>query len=161
VKEIQLTQGKIAIIDDNDYSLISQYKWRYSKTGCGITSFRVNKIKRTVKMHRLILKLTDPKIQVDHINHNKLDNRRTNLRICTAKENSRNRRPYGKSKYLGVCFSHDARKKNPYTYIIARILVNNKRIFLGSFKTEEAAALAYDEAAKIHFGEFANLNFCL
>jgi hypothetical protein len=151
MREIKLTQGKIALIDDSDYELVSQYHWyfdgQYAKA-CW------DKQRKTyyLRMHRLILGLTDPKIDTDHINHNKLDNRRLNLRTCSRAENLRNRRAHGRSEYLGVYYNN---KK----YITAQIHVNGKTIHLGTFDTEEEAAIAYDNAAKQYHKEFANLNF--
>lgn len=151
MKEIKLTQGKVALIDDEDFDLVSQYHWyfdgKYAKT-CwdkqGKTYY--------LRMHRLILGLTNPKIDTDHINHNKLDNRRSNLRICNRAENLRNRKAHGKSKYLGVFYNHNK-------YITAQIRANGRTIHLGTFDTEEEAAMAYDNAARKYHKEFANLNF--
>jgi hypothetical protein len=90
-------------------------------------------------------------LQVDHIDHNGLNNQKSNLRICTLAENRRNRRARGKSKYLGVYYDNG--------YIRAVISVNGIQKRLGYFKIEETAAMAYDKAATIYHKEFANLNF--
>ena len=108
-----------------------------------------------------------PGFEVDHINHNTLDNRRVNLRICTRSENARNSQGQRKrsavgSKYKGVIF-HDAKKYNPRCSATkpwrALTRVGGKRIELGYHETEEDAARAYDAYAKANFGEFACLNF--
>lgn len=155
---IPLTKGKFAIIDDEDYNLISIYKWsvtgkqeRYARTAINVGKYK----ERGILMHRMILGLdhTD-KRQVDHINGNGLDNRKYNLRLCSNMENTRNaKRRGGLSSYKGV-FWHKAAGK-----WMSQIKVDYKSIYLGLYVTEEDAARAYDAAASKHFGEFARLNF--
>ena len=157
MKEIILTKGKVAFVDDEDYDLVKDYKWRAkesSHTRCfyAIATIPI-KDRPLIQMHRLILGLTDPNIQVDHINGDGLDNRRYNLRACTASENRCNR---GKSKnntsgYKGVCF-HKASKRWR-----AKIRLKNKFTYLGDFHTPEEAYAAYCKAALELHGEFANL----
>ena len=98
----------------------------------------------------------DPKVCVDHINHDKLDNRRENLRLCTHAENMQNVPNYsrGKSKYKGVSFDDRKRVKKWR----ALIVFEKKQIYLGMHLTEEDAAIAYNEKATELFGEFACLN---
>ncbi len=150
------------LYDAEDHKLISKYGW--FKSNNYIRGYARHK-KQQIAMHRLIMGIVDnPNIEVDHINHNKLDNRKSNLRLCTRAENSRNVSPSGNtSKYLGVYRAILRKKINStlyeYQYIRARIYTNNKRLFLGSFNTEKEAAKAYDAAAKKYHGEFANLNF--
>jgi hypothetical protein len=103
-------------------------------------------------MHRLIL--TAPsELQVDHINQNRLDNRRDNLRLATRSQNNAHRRmmPSNSSGYRGV-----NRHKQQWE---ARIKYQNQRIYLGSFANPEDAALIYDAAALLLFADFAKLNF--
>lgn len=106
-----------------------------------------------VQLHRLILGIEGTKKLGDHKNRNTLDNRRENLRIATHSENCKNRISAGESKYLGVCKSTGRAKWQ------ATIKVKGRYKMLGRFDSEEAAAIRYDAAAKIHHGEFANLNF--
>lgn len=151
MKHIQLTRGFVAIIDDEDFELVINYKW-YAKKGSGRKgSVDYPHNWKIGSMHRLIMGY--PKgMQIDHINNDPMDNRRCNLRVCTVKENLRNRKPRLKSSmFLGVAPSLKKWQ--------ASIGVDYKRIYLGTFETQEEAAVAYDAAAQKHFGEFANLNF--
>ena len=162
MKEIKLTQGKIALVDDADYEYLNGFKWYASK--CRKTYYAQRCIKiainkwKIIKMHRLLLDTPD-NLQVDHIDHNGLNNQRLNIRNCTLQDNVRNVRARGKSKYLGVSFPFTVVKGKRYEYITSSIRVNRKPIHLGYHKTEEDAARAYDKAASKYFGEFANLNF--
>ena len=107
-------------------------------------------------MHRFIMGVEDSKVHIDHINHDTLDNRKSNLRLCTHAENGRNRKIQkgGSSKYKGVC----KRRNNMVKAFEASIKFNYKRIHLGTFATELEAAIAYNKAALHYFGEFALLN---
>jgi hypothetical protein len=86
--KIPLTRGEFAIIDSSDYSLVSQYNWHLSNTGYAV--WRGGKPRHTIRMHRLILN-TPEGMDTDHINHNKLDNRRSNLRVCSRSINLHNK----------------------------------------------------------------------
>lgn len=152
-KIIPLTQGMLTKVDAGDYEFLMQWKWFVHKCAHLFYAERrqgANKI----KMHRLLLGITDPKIFVDHIDRDGLNNQRENLRIVSATQNTFNRRKRinSLSKYKGL--SYDKVSEKWFTEISA----GGKRIYLGRFATQEEAALAYNEAAiKIH-GEFANLN---
>jgi hypothetical protein len=151
---IKLSFDKIVIIDTEDYDRVSQYNW------CAIEDDRcwyANTFKRDgtpMAMHRLILGAPRG-LLVDHIDHNGLNNRKSNLRLCTNAQNQQNRRPTrnGSSIYKGVDWC------NFHNKFRARITHNGKRIHLGYFEDEIAAARAYDKAAKQLFGKFAFLNF--
>lgn len=156
MKEIKLSQGFVTQVDDEDYDYLNQWKW-YAKNG-GVTYYAARKLhyKPYMLMHRVILN-TPPNLQVDHIDHNGLNNQKSNLRNCTQSQNNMNSRTFKKkaSKYRGV----SCPKIGNRYYIYSHITINNKTIHLGSFKTEIEAAIAYDKKAKELFGEFANLNF--
>ena len=160
MKTIQLTQGKEAFVDDEDFERINKHKWTVLKKSNTFYARRTinggSPSQRHIKMHREIMGLT-PKdgLVVDHINGNGLDNRKRNLRICTQFQNMKNtlKRPGKTSKYKGVYWRKERGKWQ------ARITFQNKRIRLGHFEDESEAARAYDGAAKKYFGEFAKLNF--
>lgn len=156
MKEIQLTRGCVALVDDEDLEILSNYSWYCLRGGYAAASVGGRKNKRMIYMHRLILNLTDPKLQVDHINHNPLDNRKENLRVCSHNKNGKNlkvRTSDNKtSKYKGVYWD---KSRNKWT---SRIKVNYKGIFLGRFVLEQDAAVAYNQAAIKYFGDYACLN---
>ncbi len=153
MKKIPLTQGKCALVDDEDYEELSKHKWCATKTACGFVAVREKAGKR-ILMHRQIM--SAPKsLDVDHKNHNTLDNRKENLRICSPSQNLANQRlrTGGTSKYKGVCW-HKANKK-----WAACVRFKWENIHLGLFNDEIKAAQAYDRKAVELFGEFAWLNF--
>jgi hypothetical protein len=161
MQEIKLTKGQVAFVDDEDFEFINQWKWQAKSpknSHCFYATRGVwNKDKKRmdeVSMHRVILKLLGSKMEVDHADRNGLNNQRNNLRIATRSENSANIgcRKNSTSKYLGVSL----RKSNGKWR--AEIRKNGKGYRLGEFINEIDAALAYNEAAKTHHGQFANLN---
>ncbi len=154
---ITLSNGKKTLIDDEDYHLVKPYKWNYSPLGSGyvIATFA----KRTLHIHRLIMNAPEG-IMVDHINHDGLDNRKNNLRLCTRSENMRNthKRKLGTSRYKGVSTNSGRNGKPTPNGWKAEIMADKKRHYLGIFPTEELAALAYNKAALELHGDFASLN---
>jgi hypothetical protein len=152
MKEIKLTQGKVALVDDEDFEWLNQWKWCVTKCKKGyyvVRGISINGIKSNILMHRIIMN-TPKRKEVDHKDHDGLNCQKHNMRNCTHKQNCMNAPPRGKSKYLGVCY--DGR------YIKASIKINGKVKHLGHFKTEELAAKKYNEFAGKYFGEFSNLN---
>lgn len=162
MKQIPLTKGKVAIVDDEDFERVSRHKWLASRGArtwyAHATEMQVvdgSKKRVTLAMHRIVLSPLPWQI-VDHVNHDGLDNRRQNLRTCFKGENIANapkkRTPYS-SKFKGVNW-----KKQQQRWV-AQITAGRRVIHLGLYATEEDAAKAYDRAAIQYFGEFACLNF--
>jgi hypothetical protein len=153
MKEIELTQGKVAIVDDDDYEWLNQWKWHFHNGYAVRTECEKRKFK-TISMHAQILGWSFG-VDVDHLDLNKLNNTRSNLRKCTHSQNQHNRSKYANniSGYKGV-FWHKHEKKWQ-----AAIKANGKIIYLGYYADAQDAARAYDAAALKYHGEFARLNF--
>ena len=153
MKKIQLTRGKYAIVDNKYYKKISQLNWHYHSMGYACYHSRINKKYYMVLMHRLIMN-TPQGMDTDHINGNGLDNRQSNLRICTHSQNHMNQRLSSKntSGFKGVTWKKDSNKWKAY------IKIYKKQIHLGHFKNKIDAAKAYNQKAVELFGEFAWLN---
>ena len=157
--EIPLSQGKIAIVDDEDFDFLNKWKWSCDAMGYAVKSAALssgNGKRCILLMHRLIL-LPHKGQMIDHINRNPLDNRRSNLRLCDKRTNSYNRGPTVKnlSGLKGVYWDAKYKKWR------AQIKINGKQTYLGGFTSDTEAARAYNEAALKHFGEFAWLNAIL
>lgn len=155
MRELPLSKGLVALVDEADYAWASQWKWFAKGPEGRVYAARcergVDRLKRrTIRLHRELMQ-PPAELDVDHINGNGLDNRRENLRVCTTAENCRNR--VGLGGYKGVRLFRKSGKWG------ARIVVDYRHIHLGCFATPEEAARAYDDAAlKLH-GPFARLNF--
>jgi hypothetical protein len=148
--------GELCVkVDDEDYEKVVSRKWNVTK--CGKSIYVKTTCPPKVYLHRFVLGVTDSKVLVDHRDGDGLNNQRSNIRIATRSQNNSNRRGSGYSKYLGVFFRNEPHKnytKLWYAKIKKGDIVKN----LGTFKTQEEAALAYNKAATELHGEFANLN---
>lgn len=151
MKKIKLTQDKYTIVDDADFEWLNQWKWCYHKIGYVFK--KLWKRNRALYMHRLIMN-TPKGMETDHINGDKLDNRRSNLRVCTRSQNEANKglRIDNTSGYKGVYWNRKNKKW------VANIGFNYKNIYLGEFNDRFHAMKAYNAKAKELFGEFARLN---
>ena len=154
MREIALTNGGVALVDDEDYELVSQYKW--FKVLCKKTWYAWTTTNKHIRMHRLIMDFPESGI-IDHTNHNGLDNRRSNLRMATHSLSQANRRKQSNntSGYKGGYRMAKGRRKQ----WCADLMFEKKKYKLGYYHTPEEAAMAYDAKAKEMFGEFACLNF--
>jgi hypothetical protein len=158
MKEIKLTQGKVALVDDEDYEYLNQFNW-YAKKDRH-TYYAARQIKTSVGkqnmlfMHRVLLGLTDIKIEGEHIDHDGLNNQKYNLRKATRSQNNANKSSSknSTSKYLGVCWAKSNKKW------CAKIRKDKVVTHLGFFINEVDAALAYNNAARKLHGDFANIN---
>lgn len=154
MKQITLTQDKVALVDDADFEWLSRWKWRARK--CGMVWYACRNSPRpehqTIYMHREIL---GDSWHIDHKDGDGLNNQRQNLRSASKQQNGQNSglRKNNTSGFKGV--SHN-RKLNKW---VAQIQVGERSIYLGVFATAEESALAYDKAAVEHCGDFARLNF--
>jgi hypothetical protein len=153
VKYIELTRGRKAIVDDENFEWLNQWKWnaygdRYAARAPG-----PRKKQKLILMHRLIISTPDD-MYTDHINGNGFDNRKINLRICTQSQNGGNSRlsRANKTGYKGVYYSKPRKKW------VAFIRVKRELIYLGYHLTKEEAAAKYNQASKKYFGEFGYLN---
>ncbi len=145
---IALTKGYLALVDDANFARLSQLKWCYNSSGYAVHY----EDRRTIFMHRLIMN-APPHLQVDHINQNRLDNRRENLRFATRSQNQANkgRQANNTSGYKGVSFRAGKWE--------ARIRVAGGRLQLGRFDDPVTAALVYDAASRLFNVDFAGVNF--
>lgn len=149
-------RGGCALIDGDDEQSVRQFRWHHANTGYAGSSsmYRMTGLKLML-MHRLIATPPDG-MQIDHINGNKLDNRRANLRFCTIRQNAHNvrtKRQLAGDKLKGTCWDKSRGKW------LASICHAGANLYLGRYDSEREAALAYDAKARELFGEFAALNF--
>lgn len=153
MKKIKLTRGRFALVDDEDFDYLNEFKWnafgdRYAGRAPGARGKQ-----KLILMHRLIMQTPNGMV-TDHINGNGFDNRKTNLRVCRHVDNTRNNKlsKRNTSGYKGVFWQASINKWR------ARIRVDRKLISLGSYVTREEAAVAYNSGAIKYYGRFAKLN---
>lgn len=156
---IKLTRGYEAEVDAADFEYLSQWKWQYGGDGYAVRDEYLGKVDgkykhRTVLMHRVLIN-APPSLDVDHINRDKLDNRRSNLRLATRSQNRANvgdRKRMNSELPMGVTYNPSPRSKQPY---MARVCCKGRSYFLGNFYTVDEAACAYRANKEALFGEFA------
>ncbi len=157
MKEIGLTQGKVALVDDLLCAYLLQFPWYAFKNGhhwYALCKFKENGRWRNLYMHRVILGVGEG-VHVDHWDGNGLNNTRLNLRVATKSQNNWNsnkRQNSTSSQYKGVHWDRSSGKW------LAQIRQYSERMYLGAFEIEGDAAMAYNRAAIERFGEFARLN---
>ena len=159
MKKIPLTRGKYALVDNEDFEYLNQWKWHTTKLGYAIRTDSKGIVggkpkNSVVYMHRVIMD-TPKGFVTDHINSNKLDNRKKNLQVCKQGMNvaKKSNQSNNTSGYRGVTFN---KRKGKW---MARFTLGNKTWFLGYHLNPEYAAKLYDKTASRELGRFAVLNF--
>jgi hypothetical protein len=159
MKYIKLTKGQRAKVDDKDYDYLMQWKWLcnngYAARGVHIGYYPNKKPRcKLLYMHREIIQVPS-ELDVDHVDRDRLNNQRINLRACTSSQNCCNQKKHfdaKSSKYKGVHWNKHHKRWR------VKLVVSGKRFDIGAYKTEEEAALAYNKAAIKHHKVFAVLN---
>lgn len=152
MKKIPLTQGKYALVDDEDFEYLNQWKWCYAKTGYAVRSqsrkeYSINSKRKSIFIHRVVNKTPDG-WPTDHINHNRLDNRKGNLRTVTTSQNVINKsglQTNNNSGHTGVSFVKSKKRW------LAQLTVRKRRIHVGSFKLLDEAIKARKVAENKYF----------
>jgi hypothetical protein len=153
--QIQLANGGVAWVDDEDVAYLNTWRWLHVRAShSGITYACRYENQKIILMHRVLMNAPDGQ-RVDHKSGEGLDNRRSNLRFCSHAQNLQNQRANGtgSSRFKGV---RRIASRNRWR---AEIGINKRQLHLGYFADETEAARAYDEAARKYFGEFARPNF--
>jgi len=154
MKKIVLTRNQITIVDNNDFERLNRYKWQTA--GRNKLYGKRTTAKGDLYIHRVIMNAHDGE-EIDHINGNTLDNRKSNLRICTHAENIRNKKSKSKTTgFKGVTYLRDPWRKSKYR---ARVRVNGIVHYSKCFPTAIEAAKEYDVMARRFHGKFCSLNF--
>lgn len=156
MKKIRLTKGKSATVDDEDYQKLRKHRWYFTSHGYAERDKRISGSPKKLRffMHKIIMNTPD-NFDTDHINGDRLDNRKENLRICLRSENLMNQRKTSSktsSRYKGVSWN---KKSNKWE---VSIKVNYKKHYIGSFLLEYEAAKAYNCAAINLHGKFSKIN---
>ena len=158
MKLIALSQGKFAQVDDEDYDYLMQWKWWAGKSTNVFyagRNVRNDRLRTTIKMHRIIMGYNSHKLCIDHIDGDGLNNQRCNLRFATKPENNMNKKSSigSSSVYKGVCWDKNSNKW------ISQIRRDGRKVYFKRFINEIDAAKQYDIWAKELFKDFAKLNF--
>ena len=155
MKEIKLSQGKVAIVDDEDFERLNQYGW-YAQKGrrdnwyAAKKDKQVNGRQKVIWMHREILSVPE-EFYTDHVDGNGLNNLKSNLRLATNQENMQNKKQPHRNNKLGIKGVHWNKREEKF---VAHIQFNNKRIHLGYFNVLGDADSDYRKAEEKYFGEF-------
>ncbi len=151
MKKIKLTKGKYALVDNEDFERLSKHSWYFDRYAQG--NIRENGKQKHWRMHWSVIGRPQKGFEVDHVNGNKLDNRKENLRVVIHGENQRNKGKYknNTSGFKGVWLNKRADRW------IAQIRINKNRLNLGTFKDKKLAYQAYCNACAKYHGEFARL----
>lgn len=154
MREVALTKNSVALVDDDDFERINKYSWRFHNGYAARTTSRSAGRRTTILMHREILGEVPENMDVDHINGNKSDNRKSNLRVVTRKQNMHNapKKANNTTGYKGVHFDS---RRGKYR---ARFKLDGKDCWLGYFENPHDAARMYNFWSKDLFGEYARLN---
>lgn len=153
-----LPSGEEVIVDEEDRERVSAFKWRFAGGGYAQRHVWIDGRKTSQYLHRFLLNPPKDR-QVDHVNGNKLDNRKTNLRLCNAKQNQRNSvksKAASSSRFKGVGRRSLGRGGG---WIVKITTKKYRGAYVGVFQDEVEAARAYDRSALYHYGEFARINF--
>jgi hypothetical protein len=154
MKQIPLTQGKFALVDDDDYDYLIKFNWFLNNTGyASRNSPRGSGKRKQIMMHRVIM-CTPDELVCDHKDGDKLNNQKQNLRNCSYSDNSRNMKKHSNasSEYKGVSW-HKATSMWQ-----SQIEVNGRNLYLGVYEDEISAAIAYNNAALENFMDYSKLN---
>jgi hypothetical protein len=155
VASLPISRGLVALVDDVDLVWLQQWTWTamaHDNTTYVVRYEKVDGVRRAVYLHRQLMAAPSG-VEVDHRNGNGLDNRRSNLRMATRSQQSANSKPQGDRQFKGV-YWHKSRREWR-----GQIKIGGRSKSLGTFATPDAAARAYDLAAREAYGDFAKLNF--
>lgn len=149
MKQLQLTQGKVVMLDDEDFALVSKYSWCVSRKAYNNYAVVRREGNKIIYLHRLLMNTPQDQV-VDHIDGNDLNCQRSNMRNCTRAQNAQNQKT--RAGYKGVSWDSINKKYKSY------IKVKGRQLFLGRFVKASDAAKVYNDAALYHFKAFASLN---